>query len=111
MNPMNDRMKKIELSEIFSSLDKLDLNPEQLLAEQNVKKLQNKWSEIVGDFLGNQSSPKKLEAKLLYVTCKHSLLVQELEFMKSKILTEIEKKLGSGIIEKIKFTAGYVPKT
>lgn len=111
MNRENNRMKKIELSEIFSTLEKLELNPEQLLADHNLKKIQNQWPQIVGDFLGNQSTPKKLETKQLFIACKHSLLVQELEFMKSKIISEIEKRIGFGIIEKIKFTAGSISKT
>lgn len=99
-------MKKVDLSELFQSLEKLGLDRNLVFEDQVLKKIQNDWAKMVGEFLGNQSLPKHLSDGKLTVVCKHSMLIQELEFIKPQILEKIRVIANPLLVEKIKFIAG-----
>ncbi len=102
-------MKKIEIGELFKSLERLGFDQNEIFSTQTIKIIQRDWKEIVGDFFGDQSYPAELKENRLIVMCKHSLISQEMEFQKMAILQKLtDKKLPTNI-SKIVLKTGIVP--
>ncbi|ABZ92554.1 DUF721 domain-containing protein [Leptospira biflexa] len=99
-------MKKVELSELFQSLEKLGLDRESVFQDQILKKLRNQWNEIVGEVFGKQSFPKTIDGKKLTVVCRHSMVAQEFEFLKADLLKKINAIAYPYVLEKIHFKTG-----
>ncbi|MDF3821589.1 DUF721 domain-containing protein [Leptospira sp. 96542] len=99
-------MKKIELSELFQSLEKLGLDRELVFTDHILKRIRLEWANLVGEFFGNQSRPKNLDGRKLTVVCRHSMICQELEFQKLGILEKINQVSNPYLIEKIQFKTG-----
>jgi hypothetical protein len=99
-------MKKIEINDLFQSLEKLGINREEIFLEQTLKILQREWKNIVGDVLGDGSIPMFIKDNKLTVNCKHSMISQELEFSRNEILKKLEEKRLPVSIAKIVFRAG-----
>ncbi|TGL63163.1 DUF721 domain-containing protein [Leptospira ognonensis] len=102
-------MKKIELADLFQSLENFTFDKEEIFADQTLKIIRRDWNDLVGDVLGDSSLPQSLKDGKLLVSCKHSLIAQELDFARSEILRKIlDKKLPISI-KKIIFRAGNSP--
>ncbi|MDZ4725138.1 MAG: DUF721 domain-containing protein [Leptospira sp.] len=102
-------MKKLEIQDLFQSLEKLGINKEEIFNDQTIKILKRDWKEIVGDVLADGSQPNSLLDGKLFVLCKHAIVTQELDFAKAEILKKISlKKLPLPII-KIIFKTGNSP--
>ncbi|TGL65467.1 DUF721 domain-containing protein [Leptospira jelokensis] len=99
-------MKKVELTELFQSLEKMGLDRESVFQDQILKKLRLQWNEIVGEVFGKQSFPKSLDGKKLTVICRHSMVSQELEFQKTELLQKINRIANPISLEKIHFKTG-----
>lgn len=99
-------MKKIEINDLFQSLEKLGINREEIFLEQTLKILQRDWKNIVGDVLGDGSQPVLIKENKLTVNCKHSMISQELEFSRIDILKKMADKHLPISIAKIAFRAG-----
>lgn len=102
-------MKKIEISDLFHSLEKLGINREEIFIDQTLKILQREWKEMVGDVLADGSKPVLLKEGKLTIICKHSMISQELEFMRNEILKKILSKQLPIEVTKIAFKAGNSP--
>lgn len=99
-------MKKVELSELFQSLEKMGMDREAVFRDQILKTIRLRWNEIVGDYFGKQSFPKSIDGKKLTVVCRHSMISQELEFQKAEILTKTNVITNPVLLEKIQFKTG-----
>ncbi|PJZ46893.1 DUF721 domain-containing protein [Leptospira brenneri] len=99
-------MKKVELSELFQSLEKLGMDRESVFRDQILKTIRLRWNEIVGEYFGKQSFPKSIDGKKLTVVCRHSMISQELEFQKAEILTKANSITNPVLLEKIYFKTG-----
>lgn len=99
-------MKKVELSELFQSLEKMGMDREAVFRDQILKTIRLRWNEIVGDYFGKQSFPKSIDGKKLTVVCRHSMISQELEFQKNEILTKANAITNPVLLEKIQFKTG-----
>jgi predicted nucleic acid-binding Zn ribbon protein len=102
-------MKKIEINDLFQSLERFGINREEIFADQTLKILRLDWNQIVGDVLGDASYPSSLKDGKLLVICKHSMVSQELDFARSEIVKKIGEKKMPILISKIIFRAGNSP--
>ena len=61
------------------------------------------WESVVGDKIGQNTTPDKVEHGVLTVKVKNSTWRQELVFEKQSILTKLNLKLGNKTIREIRF--------
>ena len=61
------------------------------------------WESVVGDKIGQNTTPDKVEHGVLTVKVKNSTWRQELVFEKQNILTKLNLKLGNKTIREIRF--------
>lgn len=66
------------------------------------------WKEIVGESIASQSQPCLIRNKILFVEVSHSTWIQQLQFLKPKLLENIRDFLGESLIEDIRFRLGKV---
>jgi predicted nucleic acid-binding Zn ribbon protein len=61
------------------------------------------WPQLVGENVAQVAKPARVVEQTLYVKVKGMAWRTELQFQKHSILEQIEKKIGPGIIEDIRF--------
>lgn len=61
------------------------------------------WPQLVGENVANISKPARVVDQTLYVKVKSMTWRTELQFQRHSILDRIRQKIGSGIIEEIRF--------
>ena len=61
------------------------------------------WESVVGDKIGQNTTPDKVEHGVLTVKVKNATWRQELVFEKQNILTKLNLKLGNKTIREIRF--------
>ncbi len=66
------------------------------------------WKEIVGENIASQSQPCFIRNKILFVDVSHSTWIQQLQFLKPKLLEKIKDFLGESLIEDIRFRLGKI---
>lgn len=64
------------------------------------------WEKVVPRSFRDQTRLVDLKRHELWVEADSSALVQELQFLKPKILEALEKGLGSGVIREVRFKVG-----
>lgn len=102
-------MKKIDISDLFQSLENLGINREEIFIDQTLKIIQKDWINMVGELLADQSLAASIKNNKLTVICKHSLIAQELEFSKRQILRMILEKHLPVSVTKIHLKSGNIP--
>jgi hypothetical protein len=70
------------------------------------QKVRTAWEQAVPAALREQTRLVDLKRRDLWVEAGSSALVQELQFLKPKILKALEKVLGTGIIQEVRFKVG-----
>ena len=70
------------------------------------QKVRTAWERVVPAALQAQARLVDLKRHELWVEAGSSALVQELQFLKPRILKALEKALGSGVIREIRFRVG-----
>ena len=66
------------------------------------------WRKIVGENISSQSQPCFIRNKILFVKVSHSTWIQQLQFLKPKLLEKIREFLGESLIEDIRFRLGKI---
>ena len=64
------------------------------------------WEKVVPQRFRDQARLVDLKRHELWVEAGSSALVQELQFLKPKILKVMEKSLGIGVIKEVRFKVG-----
>ena len=65
------------------------------------------WNDIVGDFLGSNSRPVKLQNRVLSIAVLQSTLLYVLEQeFKREILAKVRDRFGEKTVRDVKFTVG-----
>ncbi|MFQ5988453.1 MAG: DciA family protein [Candidatus Methylomirabilales bacterium] len=64
------------------------------------------WSEVVGEEVARRSQPGLLRNGRLQVTVSDAVWLQQLTFLKPKILASLEARLGSRVVRELFFTVG-----
>lgn len=74
----------------------------------NVYRILNLWENAVGPRIARHSQPKRLRDHILWVVVDNSTWMQELTFLEGKIKKELNQRIGSPLIEKIRFHLGEI---
>jgi predicted nucleic acid-binding Zn ribbon protein len=87
---------------LAASLETLvdDLAPRTLLAD-----VQRIWPTALGEELARQSSPTAERGGVLTVSCADAMWAQELDLMSVQILTELNARLRSGAVRRLRCVA------
>jgi len=67
------------------------------------------WKEIVGESVALQTQPRSLRNRILFVDVSHPTWVQQLQFLKPKLLEKVTAFLGEPLIQDIRFNVGKIP--
>ncbi len=66
------------------------------------------WEQAVGGQIALNAQPEAFKGKLLWVHVTHSGLIQQFQFSKQRMITQINHALGKNVINDIKFKVGTV---
>ncbi|MGK0185161.1 MAG: hypothetical protein ACI9R3_000936 [Verrucomicrobiales bacterium] len=73
----------------------------------NAEAITAEWQAIVGDFLGANSRPVRLQHRVLTIAVLQSTLLYLLEQeFKREILTKVRARFGEKTVRDVKFTVG-----
>ncbi|MDO8588073.1 MAG: DUF721 domain-containing protein [Armatimonadota bacterium] len=61
------------------------------------------WADVVGEKCAAASRPETVRDGILFVSCKSSAWAQELTFLKDRIISEMNKRVGAAVIKDIRF--------
>jgi hypothetical protein len=102
MNKKEDATKlQAILDGVFKQLNTTPQQCEQL-------RVWDIWGEVVGPQIAGKTRPEALRNGVLVVSVTSSVWMQELSFMKQKILDRINQRLASGTIREIRFKLGDI---
>jgi len=66
------------------------------------------WNEIVGESVAHQAQPRSIRNRILFVDVSHPTWVQQLQFLKPKLLEKLNAFLGEPILQDIRFRLGKI---
>jgi len=69
------------------------------------------WPETVGGHIARNAHPAACRGGVLFVNVASSVWMQELSFLKEKILSELNARLGSAKLKDIRFKIGPLPQS
>lgn len=64
------------------------------------------WPEVVGDRVAAHSRATRIDGGRLFVEVDSSVWAQELSLMKRRILREMNKRIGSDVVDTVHFVLG-----
>jgi hypothetical protein len=70
------------------------------------QKVRAAWEKVVPAALREEARLVDLKRRELWVEASSAALVQELQFLKPKILKSLEQALGAGVIREVRFKVG-----
>ncbi|MFY0687997.1 MAG: DUF721 domain-containing protein [Cyclobacteriaceae bacterium] len=79
------------------------LKEERIDQKFNEKRLISMWGETMGNPIASRTTKLFIRDKILFVYLTSAPLKQELTQAKTKVLEVISKKIGSGIVEDVRF--------
>lgn len=100
------RMQPQMISEVLGKASK----KYQLDRRLPLFQLEKRWAEITGEAVCAHSCPSRLQGSVLFIKVEHPSWMQELTFLKPKLLEKIHKAMPSQNISHIRFELGEVPK-
>ena len=62
------------------------------------------WSKVVGERIAKESVPLKVKDAILFVRVENASWRNELVFLKSNIIRELNQSVGDNVIKEIVFT-------
>jgi len=68
-----------------------------------------RWSEIVGHDIAGRAFPRKLEGGVLTVAVSNSAWMQELSYLKPRLLDRFEEEVGKGVVAEIRLVLAPFP--
>lgn len=66
------------------------------------------WEEVVGPRIACHSQPKSFSDNTLWVTVDNSIWMQQLKFLEGQIKEKLNQRVGSSLIEKLRFQIGEI---
>ncbi len=79
------------------------LKNEKLEQQFNEKRLIHSWQEIMGEPIANRTTNIFIKDGVLVVKLSSAPLKQELNMAKEKVLELFERKLGSQVVQEVRF--------
>ena len=62
------------------------------------------WNRVVGERIAKESNPLKVKDSILFVKVENASWRNELVFLKSNIIRELNQSVGENVIKEIVFT-------
>jgi hypothetical protein len=66
------------------------------------------WNEIVGESVAEHSQPRSIRNQILFIDVAHPTWMQQLQFLKPTLLSQVNAFLGEPLIQDIRFKLGKV---
>jgi predicted nucleic acid-binding Zn ribbon protein len=66
------------------------------------------WRDIVGESLADQTQPRAIRNRILFMDVSHSTWIQQLQFLKPKLLEKINAFFGEPLLQDIRFRMGKI---
>jgi predicted nucleic acid-binding Zn ribbon protein len=66
------------------------------------------WRDIVGESLADQTQPRAIRNRILFMDVSHSTWIQQLQFIKPKLLEKINAFFGEPLLQDIRFRMGKI---
>ncbi len=66
------------------------------------------WEEIVGESVAHQAQPRSIRNRILFVDVSHPTWMQELQFLKPKLLERLNAFFGEPLLQDIRFHLGKI---
>jgi predicted nucleic acid-binding Zn ribbon protein len=79
------------------------VNAYRLNDKLNEVEINNLWNKISGKIIAKHTKQIVIKGKTLYIELDSAALKQELSFSKTKIISNINEKIGTNLIEEIVF--------
>ena len=79
------------------------LKDQKLEQQFNEKRLIHSWQEIMGEPIANRTTNIFIKEGVMVVKLNSAPLKQELNMAKDKVLELFERKLGSQVVQEVKF--------
>lgn len=70
------------------------------------ERLREMWVEIAGDFIARHATPESLKGGCLTLKVLQPAMRFQLEQLKPRLLTNLERVAGSGVVTSIRFSLG-----
>lgn len=93
-------MKRTEAQSIKEIIDKA-ISSQNLSGVFNEQKAGYVWQEIVGPTINRYTTHRYVENGILHVYISSAPLKNELQFLKSKLIAEVNKAVGANVITNI----------
>ncbi len=93
-------MKRTEAQSIKEIIDKA-ISSQNLSGVFNEQKAGYVWQEIVGPTINRYTTRRYVENGTLHVYISSAPLKNELQFLKSKLIAEVNKAVGANVITNI----------
>jgi predicted nucleic acid-binding Zn ribbon protein len=71
-------------------------------------RLWQKWDEVVGPAIAQNTRPEAIKGKLLLVNVSSAPWMQQLQFLKPELIQKLNEMLGKELVENIRFQIGKV---
>jgi hypothetical protein len=68
----------------------------------------NIWDSVVGEYVSRYAQPDRMRNKILFVRVSSSPWMQQLSYMSTGIVEALNERLGTSIVEEIRFKLGEV---
>lgn len=94
--------RPVPVKEVLESL----LRPGDWQALELRRRIREAWERVLPPFLLAHTRLVEVRRRELWVEVSASPWVQELQFLKPKILQEFDSSLGQGVIREVRFTMG-----
>ena len=66
------------------------------------------WREIVGESVADQTQPRSIRNRILFMDVSHPAWIQQLQFLKPKLLEKINAFFGEPLLQDIRFRMGKI---
>src|SRR5512137_458088 len=66
------------------------------------------WRDIVGDSLADQTQPRAIRNRILFMDVSHPTWIQQLQFLKPRLLEKLNAFLGQPLLQDIRFRMGKI---
>lgn len=92
-----------QLSDILAAT----VSQKEILRAARAQSVSRRWSEVVGDFLAQKTSPDRFEKGTLWVQASSSCWAQELRMREDTVLARLNELAGErGLFEEIRVGTG-----
>jgi predicted nucleic acid-binding Zn ribbon protein len=105
---MNDNQKKQEPVHIKSIVSEV-LKKYSHTKQSSLFQISEIWESAVGSTIANDSRPWRIKGNELEVHVSGATWLQQLNYMRNEIIEKLNERLGTQVIQKIRFSIAHIP--